>query len=361
MNQKWKMRIMRIGMLFLMIILLSIFWSTAYFILNYLYDKWDMNVHAWLQQIMTSIVGLVLFFVTMYIVSRFNKKMGQRHEQFFQSITDAIQQIATGDFTIKLEKMDGHDNPNNPYNQLVDHINQMAKDLGQVEEMRKEFISNVSHEIQSPLTSISGFARALKNNNLSKTKRNHYLTIIETESKRLSNISDNLLKLTYLESENHNFTLNTYRLDQQLQHTVLACEPQWQKKRINMKLDMPQTWLTADEELLNQVWFNLINNAIKFTEEAGEISLKVVEDEANVTVIIADTGIGISEEEKMHLFERFYKADKARIRHKSGSGLGLSIVKTILTLHDASIRVESDESGTTFYITFSQQRDIKRS
>src|SRR5699024_9032096 len=212
----------------------------------------------------------------------------------------------------------------------------------EVEEMRQQFISNVSHEIQSPLTSISGFARALKNEELTRKEREHYLTIIESESKRLSNISDNLSKLTYLENENHDFVLKKYRLDQQLQRIVLASEVQWQEKHIDMELHMEETWLTADEELLNQVWMNLVSNAIKFTEDHGKVSMEVVEGEAEITVNITDTGIGISEEEKLHVFERFYKADKARTRHKSGSGLGLSIVKKILHLHDATIQVESD-------------------
>jgi len=361
MNKRWKMPLMRIGMVCLWLIILSVFWSVAYFLMDYVYHSLDVDVHRWLQQIITSIVGILLFFFMVFIISLFNKKMVQRHELFFQSITDAIKQIATGDFNINIEKMEGHDNPNNHFGRIVDHINEMAKDLGQVEEMRQEFISNVSHEIQSPLTSISGFARALKNEQLTKRERERYLTIIETESQRLSNISDNLLKLTYLEAENHDFTLKTYRLDQQLQHTVLACEPQWQKKKIDMKLHMEQTWLTADEELMNQVWFNLISNAIKFTEAEGKISINIVEETTDITVIIADTGIGISKEEQMHLFERFYKADEARMRHKSGSGLGLSIVKKILTLHDASIQVESDETGTTFYITFLKQPANERS
>src|SRR5690625_4197710 len=137
-----------------------------------------------------------------------------------------MKQIATGDYNVNVIKVPGHDNPGDPFGEIIDNINYMASELGEMEQIRQEFVSNVSHEIQSPLTSISGFARALQNDKLSSDERMHYLKIIETESQRLSKISDNLLKLTYLESEHHLLEPQQYRLDKQLQDAVLSCEPQ---------------------------------------------------------------------------------------------------------------------------------------
>ncbi len=203
----------------------------------------------------------------------------------------------------------------------------MAVELGELERMRQEFISNVSHEIQSPLTSINGFAKALKNIDLSEDKRHHYLEIIEMESHRLSKISDNLLKLTSLESQHHPFEPKLYRLDKQLRNVVLSLEPNWLEKNIDMDIQLKHLSFIADEDLMNQVWMNLLSNSIKFTPHAGNIRLTMTSQLDTVTVVITDNGIGLTEEQQKHIFERFYKADQSRVATNGGSGLGLSIVK----------------------------------
>ena len=210
---------------------------------------------------------------------------------------------------------------------LVKSINDMTDELNAMEKMRQEFVSNVSHEIQSPLTSIKGFARALQDNNLSEEKREHYLTIIETETTRLSKLSQNLLKLTLLESEEYTPERATYRLDQQLKQIVLNSEPLWAEKEIELELNLEKVHITADQESMSQVWINLIHNSIKFTPNGGTITIQLKEYEKVVEVRIRDSGIGISKEQKQHIFERFYKADSSRNRVYGGSGLGLAIVK----------------------------------
>ncbi|HFR4222810.1 TPA: envelope stress sensor histidine kinase HitS, partial [Bacillus cereus] len=213
------------------------------------------------------------------------------------------------------------------------------------------FVSNVSHEIQSPLTSIKGFARALQDDNLSEEKRKHYLTIIETETTRLSKLSQNLLKLTLLESEEYTPERVSYRLDQQLKQIVLNSEPLWAEKEIELELDLEKVYVIADQESMSQVWINLIHNSIKFTPSGGTITIQLKEHETVVEVRIRDSGIGISEEQKQHIFERFYKADSSRNRAYGGSGLGLAIVKKVLDLHQGEIKVESEEGkGTEFIV-----------
>jgi two-component system, OmpR family, phosphate regulon sensor histidine kinase PhoR len=229
----------------------------------------------------------------------------------------------------------------------------MAQELKQMETLRQEFISNVSHEIQSPLTSIRGFARALQNDELSPQDRAHYLGIIETESMRLSRLSDNLLALAALESDTMRFEPQTYRLDRQIRKLILACEPQWTAKNIEMDVDVAADELNicADEDLLSQVWVNLLHNAIKFTPQGGHIWVRAKEHNERVEFSITDNGVGIAEEDQARLFERFYKADKSRDRSLGGNGLGLSIAKKIVEMHHGEISVESRVgAGATFRV-----------
>ncbi|HZK55735.1 MAG TPA: HAMP domain-containing sensor histidine kinase [Desulfosporosinus sp.] len=168
---------------------------------------------------------------------------------------------------------------------------------------------------------------------------------------RLAKLSENLLKLTSLESEHHPFELKRYRLDNQLRKIVLAFEPQWVEKAISIKVDFEEAFIVADEELMSQVWVNLINNSLKFTPREGRISLHLQRRERDTVVQISDTGIGIHEADQAHIFERFYKADKSRNLTSSGSGLGLAIVKKILNMHDSNISVHSKNvEGTTFTV-----------
>ena len=182
-------------------------------------------------------------------------------------------------------------------------------------------------------------------------RKKHYLTIIETETTRLSKLSQNLLKLTLLESEEYIPERVSYRLDQQLKQIVLNSEPLWAEKEIELELDLEKVHVIADQESMSQVWINLIHNSIKFTPSGGTITIQLKEHETVVEVRIRDSGIGISEEQKQHIFERFYKADSSRNRAYGGSGLGLAIVKKVLDLHHGEIKVESEEGkGTEFIV-----------
>jgi signal transduction histidine kinase len=265
----------------------------------------------------------------------------------FAPILDALERIARGDFSVRLTN---EFQDNQMVSTLANSVNKMALELNQMETMRQEFISNVSHEIQSPLTSIRGFARALENDHLSAEERHHYLNIIEDESTRLSRITEDLLKLAALESEQLQFEPKPYRLDKQIRNLILACEPQWLSKSIHMDVYLEELTVTADEDLLSQVWINLIHNSIKFTLESGAVKMDLFADGDRVIFRISDTGIGISEEDQSRIFERFYKADQSRARTKEGSGLGLSIVKKIIDLHKGTIEVQSEINRGTIFI-----------
>jgi two-component system phosphate regulon sensor histidine kinase PhoR len=315
--------------------MISFFWTVAYFITEAVYARFAWQPQELARQIITSILGFFLFGISMSLISPFIRK---REKLFWQDMMDAINRIAKGDFRVTL---DGWNERNHPFTELVEGINDMAANLKAMEEMRQEFISNVSHEIGSPLTSIRGFARALKNENLSHEQRIRYLDIIETECVRLSKLSDNLLRLAMLDSDRYPFHPVSYRLDTQLQSLILKCEPQWAEKELDMCVMLEKVVITADEDLMSQVWLNLIHNAIKFTPKGGTIQIQLQRHGKLAIVTISDTGPGIAEHDQPRIFERFYKADKSRNRAVGGSGLGLSIARKIVDIHQGKISVRS--------------------
>ncbi|HDR7753655.1 envelope stress sensor histidine kinase HitS [Bacillus paranthracis] len=341
-----KVKILKvIGAVLALFSFLTIIWSIAFYVSSSVINALEIRVSPFVTFLISDMVGFV-FIVLIWVL--IGVLMRPKREAMIWTIIEPIQKIAKGDFSVKIRNEEKY---NGEIGVLVKSINDMTDELNAMEKMRQEFVSNVSHEIQSPLTSIKGFARALQDNNLSEEKREHYLTIIETETTRLSKLSQNLLKLTLLESEEYTPERVTYRLDQQLKQIVLNSEPLWAEKEIELDLDLEKVHITADQESMSQVWINLIHNSIKFTPSSGTISIKLKEYEALVEVRIRDTGIGISEEQKQHIFERFYKADSSRNRAYGGSGLGLAIVKKVLDLHQGEIKVESEEgSGTEFIV-----------
>ncbi len=328
--------------LFIILVLfaLNLCWMAAYLVTRHFHDfGWNMGPLARL--LVNSSLGFFLFGLCISIISRFGRR---RQIEFYQSVIDALKRISRGDFQVALpvEELD-----DGRFTDIVQSINDMAADLNKLESMRQEFISDVSHEIQSPLTSISGFARVLKNRELSAEEREHYLDIIEQESVRLSRLSENMLRLASLDSEQHPFHPAPLRLDKQLQNLILACEPQWQEKDLDMSADLIPVTIEADADLLSQVWVNLLHNAIKFTPSGGAIRVRLETDGQQACVMVEDTGIGISEEDQAHIFDRFYKADKSRTRSGGGSGLGLSIIQKIVHMHQGSVTAASQLGAGT--------------
>ncbi|RWS42797.1 sensor histidine kinase [Bacillus mycoides] len=333
-----------IGAVIALFSFLTIIWSVAFYVSSSVLKALEINVSPFVTFLISDMVGFVFIVLIWTLIGIL---MRPKREAMIWTIIEPIQKIAKGDFSVKIrneEKYDGE------IGVLVKSINDMTEELNAMEKMRQEFVSNVSHEIQSPLTSIKGFARALQEDNLSDEKRKHYLTIIETESTRLSKLSQNLLKLTLLESEEYVPERVTYRLDQQLKQIVLNSEPLWDEKEIELDLDLEKVHIIADQESMSQVWINLIHNSIKFTPSGGTITIQLKENETLVEVRIRDSGIGISEEQKQHIFERFYKADSSRNRAHGGSGLGLAIVKKVVDLHQGEIKVKSTEGNGAEFI-----------
>lgn len=323
--------------------------TLAFFITSYLYQITGLRPPLLLSEFINSLLGLILTGTIVGGIGKVARTRGWIPEMnVFGPIIEALERIAAGDFSVRLENQ-FQDNP--MVGKLTKSVNNMVLELDQMENMRQEFISNVSHEIQSPLTSIHGFAQALENDQLTIEERHHYLNIIETESTRLSRITEELLNLASLESDRVRFEPKPYRLDKQIRSLILACEPQWAGKEIDINVALEEVNITGDEDLLSQVWINLIHNSIKFTPQGGRVNIDLHKHGDRIEFKISDTGIGISEEDQARIFERFFKADPSRTR-SGGSGLGLSIVRKIVELNKGMIDVQSKLGmGTTFTVS----------
>jgi signal transduction histidine kinase len=340
-------------LLFIILVLLvaiAVFAAT-FLLTGFVYERLGLHPSPLLGHVINSALGLFFCFLLLSTIGRlFGRKQRSLQMGVFGPIFEAMQRIAKGDFSVQVDDQFGEDGI---MVELAKNVNNMAGELRQIEQMRQEFISNVSHELQSPLTSIRGFARALQDDSLTADERRHYLSIIETESTRLSRITENLLKLATLEARHVKFEPKPYRLDKQIRSLILACEPQWTSEGIEMDVSLAEVDITADEDLLSQVWMNLLSNSIRFTPGGGKICVDLYRQNGRVIFKIADTGIGISAEDQSHIFERFYKADKSRTHSQNGgSGLGLSIVQKIVEMHQGEIAVTSQPgAGTTFTIS----------
>jgi signal transduction histidine kinase len=298
----------------------------------------DLQQGIFISLVLVLLVGsLLIFLASRYLVNPIRK------------LTNAARNIAKGDFSVRVEKQNRKNQ--DEVGELIDSFNHMTAELEKIDAMRADFVSNVSHEIQSPLTSIKGFTKAIMDDVVPKENQKEYLTIIYQEIERMSRLSDNLLRIASLDSEHHPYHPISYRLDEQIRNSVLTTEPQWSKRQIEIQLDLEPVEIYADKDLMEQVWLNLITNAIKYTEQEGIIEIAIQIDGGQIKVSVKDFGIGIPKEELPNLFARFYKVDRSRNRSIEGNGLGLSIVKKILTIHKYSIDVESEEGvGSIFTV-----------
>lgn len=234
--------------------------------------------------------------------------------------------------------------------QLAKSFNEMTMRLQENDQSRKEFISNVSHDFQSPLLNIQGYADLLRAQAITEGDRVAYASIIEMEARRLSILTKQLLLLTSLDQSNRKPARSLYSLDQQLKSMSNKYLWRLEEKGIELYYQTAPVQFLGDESLLETVWDNLFTNALKYNKPNGSIQIELEEFNDYVTIVFRDTGIGIKEDELPHVFERFYRADTSR--SKEGTGLGLTIVKQIVELHGGSIRVSSElGEGTQIFIT----------
>jgi signal transduction histidine kinase len=284
-----------------------------------------------------SLLALAIAFATVYLmIYRVTKPLRQ--------MSYATKRYASGDFSYRVN-VKGDDE----LAELATGFNAMAKDLATLESSRRSFVANVSHELKTPMTTIGGFIDGMLDGTIEEDKRQYYLTIVSDEVKRLSRLVTSMLNMSKIEAGELNLKPERFDISALIFKTLLTFEQVIEKKGINIVgLDQMQSvYLSADEDLINQVVYNLIDNAVKFTPPYGTVSLSAYTVKDKAIVKINNTGTGIPSEEIGRVFERFYKVDKARSYDIKGTGLGLYIVKSIVELHGGSISVSSIENQYT--------------
>jgi len=259
-------------------------------------------------------------------------------------LNEATKKVAQGNFNIQLETQ-----RNDEIGELTTNFNKMVKDLGSIELLQKEFIDNVSHEIKTPISSIEGFAELLEAEDLTKEERIEYSNIIKEEANRLLNLSTNMLKLSKLQNQSKIIAKDEINIAEQIRKAITLLEPKWSEKEIIFNVSLEERYFIGDEDLIFQIWVNLIGNAIKFSKQNGKIEITLKQKADFLEITIKDNGKGMNKEEISRIFTRFYQIDKSH--STEGNGLGLAIVKRIIDLSEGLIEVQSQENnGTTMII-----------
>lgn len=285
--------------------------------------------------------GLIINIINTILISVICMKIvAGRMLRPISKITEATKKVASGDFEIELET-----ERKDEIGDLTNNFNMMVKELSSIECLQKDFINNVSHEIKTPISSIQGFAKLLEDSEITDEERKEYIDIILEESDRLLNISTNVLKLSKLQNQERITNKEEIDISEQIRKSISLLEPKWKEKDIKFNVSLQDAIFLGDQNLIFQVWTNLIDNAIKFSDNNSQIDIKVKKEKNVIKVEIRDYGIGMDEIEKGKVFERFYQIDKSH--SEKGSGLGLSIVKRIIELSNGTIEIESKkEKGT---------------
>ena len=259
-------------------------------------------------------------------------------------LTLATQHISKGDFSVQLPE-----DQDDEMGDLMRAFNEMTDALERTSAQQKDFISSVSHEFKTPIASIKGYARLLQMDGLDADKKQEYIGMIAQEADRLSRLSETLLRLSALEQQTDPASITAYRLDEQARQVILRLEPLWEQKDISFDLQLDEVTLESDAELLGQVWVNIIQNAIKFSPEESSIAITVSQESGKAVFRVQDHGIGMSEEARKRIFDRFYQEDRSRSRE--GVGLGMSLVRRILNILGGEIAIESEQGkGTTMTV-----------
>lgn len=285
--------------------------------------------------------------VTFTLLTRY--QITARYEKPMMRFAEATQKVAAGDFSVYVPAR--HTSYKTDYLDVIfADFNKMVAELGSIETLKTDFISNVSHEIKTPLAVIQNTAELLKNDSLTPQQRQAYILSINEASKRLSSLITNILKLNKLEGQTIKPQSEPFDLCEQLCGCALAFEDIWEQKNIEFEAQLEdRLTLFSDAPLLELVWNNLLSNAFKFTNEGGRVTLRQWSDSNNAFIAVSDDGCGMSEETRRHIFDKFYQGDTSH--SAQGNGLGLALAVRVLQLVDGSLEAESElGKGSTFTV-----------
>lgn len=294
------------------------------------------------------LILLSLAIVSVIVGTVLSTKIGRRGIRPIIELKDATKEIANGNYNIRIAEYSRMEE----LREMAQNFNAMAVELGKTEILRKDFVENVSHEFKTPLATIEGYVAILQKEGLTEEQRMEYLDKIIKSTERLTSLSGNILLLSQIENQEIGFVKESYELDEQIREAILLYEKEWEEKNLDIDIDLDEVTYYGNKELMGHVWQNLIHNAIKFTSIDGTIKVRLENKKNTIHFMIADDGIGMSEEAQKRIFERFYQEDRAR--STKGNGLGLALVKRIVYLHCGEIQVTSEvNQGSTFEIELS--------
>lgn len=272
---------------------------------------------------------------------------GRVYYNRIKSICNVASKVAKGDFDVRVPIY--FEKPKSEMDYLALNFNKMLTEISSLENMRNNFVADVSHEIKTPLSVIQGYADLLQNKDLSVEKRSEYTRFLSEAIGNLTNLVTNILKLNKIENQGI-IQKEKYSLDEQIRYCILAFEDKLDEKNITVNAELDEVDLKSDKALLEIVWNNLISNAVKYTGFGGEISVELKNENGKKVVTVSDTGCGMSKETVKHCFEKFYQGDSSH--SQEGNGLGLALVKQVVTMLNSEISVESVlGEGTTFTVT----------
>ena len=284
---------------------------------------------------LTLIIAMLLSLILIYVEARHISRP-------LKEINNAVLEIASGKFDKRVNV-----NARGEVAQLASSYNYMADSLERLEEMRSSFVSDISHELRTPMTSISGFVEGILDGTIPKEKEKEYLQIVLDESTRLAKLTSEMFEMTKMNSPEYKLSIQKFDVNEEIRRCIISAEQKVEAKNLELSVDFENEteFVLADPDSIKRVIINLLDNAIKFSNPENTIEIKVYETAKKVCVDFVNYGIGIAREDLPHIFDRFYKSDKSRTRDKQGAGLGLSFVKNILNLHSQTITVTSDPCG----------------
>ena len=285
-------------------------------------------------------------FVSIAVGTTLSLFVGKRYMRVIEQINEATKQVAGGNFDVQLDE----NIRAVEFQEMSRNFNRMTRELAHTEMLHNDFIENVSHEFKTPLTAIEGYVTLLQKKDLSEDKRRDYTQKILFNTRRLNTLTGNILFLSKLENHQLDVIKESYSLDEQLREVILLLEEAWSGKKLELDIDLESCDFYGNKDLLAHVWQNILSNAIKFSPDNGLVRILLYGDGNNLIISISDNGIGMSEEIRKRVFEKFYQGDLSR--SSQGNGLGLTLAKRIVDLHCGEISVSSEEGrGATFTVT----------
>lgn len=308
-----------------------------------------MNSLGWNELLQTLVPMTYWGLVAMGLTFFTRKKMRDTYEEPLHRLAEGTRKVAEGDFSVYVPTV--HTSSRLDYlDVMILDFNKMVEELGSVETLKTDFVSNVSHEMKTPIAVIKNYAELLQTDRGTEEERREYARNIEEAATRLSTLISNILKLNKLENQSIDPDIEDYDLSGQLEMCILKYEELWDEKELELEVDIEERVnVRANRSLMELVWNNLLSNAVKFTEPGGTVTIRQRTAEGQVEVSVTDTGCGMSQESIRHIFDKFYQGDTSHARE--GNGLGLALVKRIIDLMNGEITVVSRPGqGSTFTV-----------